>query len=84
MLSQAGFHCYANWIVEAQRRKERAQKGPGYSKLLDPMMFGIDDYDVRKKGDHVESYNRITGETLFEAHNETEAWQDIREAFTGN
>jgi len=84
VLSESGFRAYANWIADARRTARETRLRTGYNKLFNPLMFDIDDYAVRRKSDHVESYNKITGETLFEAHNETEAWQDIREIFGEN
>ena len=49
-----------------------------------PRLIGgycIEDYDIRKKGDHFESYNKITGEGMFEAFSYEEALADLREEF---
>ena len=80
MLSQAAFQTYANFMHRAEQNKKILEKKQ-LTSLIDPLRFTIDDYDVRKKGDHCESYNKITGEALFEAHNETEAWEDLKETF---
>ena len=71
-----------NWIMKALLEKKRRQERNPLKRLLDKERYGIDDYDVRKKGDHFESYNKITGESLFEAYSEEEAYADLREEFS--
>lgn len=83
MVSQAGFHSYANWITQARNSAKQKQQFRSRDCFSSPLILCPEDFDVRKKGDHVESYNRITGESLYEAHNTTEAWNDIREMFGG-
>ena len=63
----------AIWYARETRRKGKFQR--------ERAKWSFDDYDVRKKGNHVESYNIHTGEALFEAFDESEAWRDLREEF---
>ena len=66
------------WLINRiAETKITARKKP----LKRLLSYSADDYDVRKKGDHFESYNKITGESLFEAFSEKEAWADLREEF---
>ena len=73
------FDAYANWLANARKEARRAQTSGDYKRLTTE--YSIEDYDIREKGDHVESYNTITGETLFEARCKSEAQADLREAF---
>lgn len=81
IVSQQQFDSFANWLIEARKEGKERQKKGDIKRLLNRNVYSYDDYDVRKKGDHVESYNKITGEVLFEAFDETEAWRDLREEF---
>lgn len=45
------------------------------------IVYAFEDYDIRKKGDHWESFNTKTGEKLFEAMTYEEAMADLREEF---
>ena len=45
------------------------------------IVYIMDDFNIRKKGDHWESYNTKTGETLFEGMTYEEAMADLREEF---
>ena len=68
-----------DWILRAIAEAQRAQRKNPLPRLIGE--YSIDDYNVRGKGDHFESYNKITGESLFEAFSEEEAWADLREEF---
>lgn len=81
IVSQPQFDSFANWLIEARKEGKQRQKKGDMKRLLNRNVYSYDDYDVRKRGDHVESYNKITGEVLFEAFDETEAWRDLREEF---
>ncbi len=69
----------ANWTQRAMwyTRETRRKNKHG----LERKKWSYEDYNVRKRGNHAESYNIHTGETLFEAYDETEAWRDLREEF---
>lgn len=81
IVSQQQFDSFANWLIEARKEGKERQKKGDIKRLLNRNVYSYDDYDVRKKGDHVESYNKITGEALFEAFDEKEAWRDLRQEF---
>ncbi len=66
---------------KAREQKKKEQKYEARKKFMKNYFYPFDVFDVRKKGDHVESYNTITGEALFEAQTESEAWNDLREEF---
>ena len=63
---------YAERQYRELKNKRRAESG---------IVYGRDDYDIRKKGDHYESYNVHTGESLYEALTYEEASADLRETF---
>lgn len=70
------------WLLNAYAEKQLKQKR---SKRRDPLSgFTADDYAVRKRGDHYESYNIHTGKALYEAMTIEEARADIREEFMGS
>ena len=78
-MEEKDFDMFANWWVRAQQEKRRAQSSGDYARLT--KHYSIGDYDIRKQGDHFESYNTITGEVLFEAQTREEAKRDLREVF---
>ena len=70
------------WILRALIEKKRAQKNNPLLRLLNKERYSIDDYSVLKvKEDLWKSYNKITGEDLYYAQSETEAWKDLEEEF---
>lgn len=68
-----------DWILRAKAEAKIAQRKNPLSRLIGE--YCIEDYDIRKKGDHFESYNKLTGEGLFEASTYREALADLREEF---
>lgn len=75
MLSWEG----GDWLLRSMAEARRTRTKNPLPRLLND--YTIEDYGVRPKEDHVESYNKITGEGLFEALTEDEAWADLREEF---
>lgn len=68
--------------AKLQRQKEeeeRFEQNLRFRLMLNNSKF--EDFGVRHVGGHVESYNLHTGETLYTASCETEAWADLREEF---
>lgn len=71
-----------DWLMRAQVEAKRAQKLNPLPRLLNKERYSIDDYSVVQiKEDLWKSYNKITGEVLYTAHSETEAWRDLKEEF---
>ena len=71
-----------------EREAKRKEQELAERRFQDSLNFRIslarskfEDYDVRHAGGHVESYNIHTGETLYTASCESEAWADLREEF---
>ena len=52
-----------------------------HRKINDHHQYDFEDFDVRRRGDHYESYNKKTGKKLFEACTYTEAWEDLKDEF---
>ena len=75
------FQVFGNWLINARLEAKERQKRNDYKRLTNRELYSIDDYNIRKKGDHYESFNRITGEGLFEASTLEEAMRDLREEF---
>lgn len=70
-----------DWRLRAIYESKRAEATNPLPRLLNKEIYSENDYAVRKKGDHFESYNRITGESLFEAFSYEEAMADVRAVF---
>lgn len=69
---------------EKERKlKEQYLKSNHFAYLVDRNRWNESDYDVRKKGDHVEIFNVKTGEGILEAFSEKEAWEDLRAELYG-
>ena len=66
-------------IQKQKDEEDRLQKNLKFNLMLRNSKF--EDYNVRQSGGHVESYNIHTGETLYTASCESEAWADLREEF---
>ena len=64
-----------------RKEKELFLKQIHFESLVDSNRWSENDYDIRKKGDHWESFNTKTGEKLFEAMTYEEAMADLREEF---
>ena len=67
------------WVMRAEAAAKIAKARNPLPRLIGE--YDISDYSIRKKGDHFESYNTITGEGLFEAQTRTEALADLQEEF---
>lgn len=80
-VTQEQFDVFGNWLINAQLEAKERQKRDDYKRLTNRELYSIDDYSIRKKGDHYESFNTITGEGLFEAFSIEEAMRDLREEF---
>ena len=66
-------------IKKQKDEENRFQKAFEFELMLRRSTF--EDFSVRHVGGHVESYNVNTGETLYTASCESEAWADLREEF---
>ena len=70
----------SDWVMRDQLSAKRARIKNPLPRLL--TQYTIIDYGVRKiKEDLWESYNLITGEQLYQAQSESEAWSDLKEEF---
>ena len=67
-----------------RKEKELFLKQIHFADLTDSERWTESDYDVRKKGDHVELFHKKTGESILEAFSEQEAWRDLREELYGS
>ena len=83
MVTQRQFDHYAAWMIKARQDAKKAKAAYDRQKA-EGRHYSLEDYDVRKRGDHYESYNKLTGETLFEAFTMAEARADLREEFGGS
>ena len=74
-----------NWFLGEWMLKRYAERQYRELKNKRRVAAGIvytrEDFDIRKRGDHWESYNIKTGESLFEAMTYEEAMADLREEF---
>lgn len=75
------FREFSNGMIQKIRDKRQKELEVIHMKLNDYRQYNYEDFDVRKKGDHYESYNKKTGKKLFEACTWTEAWEDLKEEF---
>lgn len=75
---------HGEWILKAYAEKQRKARKQKYRREEN---WTANDFDVRTRGEIVESYNKQTGKVLYkypnEAFAEAEAWADIREEFGG-
>ena len=71
---------FSEWMLKAIAEAKRRQRMNPLPRLIGN--YSIEDYDIRKKGDHFESYNKRTGEALFEAFSYEEAMADLRAEFS--
>ena len=78
-MAEKDFDAFANWLINAQKEARRAQASGTITRLTEHYSF--EDYDVRPKDGHYESYNTKTGEGLYTAQTISEAWRDLREQF---
>ena len=69
-----------DWMLRAAAEKRYAQTKQRRRKEAG-IVWMFEDFDIRKKGDHWESYNTKTGETLFEGMTYEETMADLREEF---
>ena len=76
------FKQFSQNMVKKIREDRKARNRAISESLNDPRRgYSLEDFDVRKRGDHFESYNKRTGKKLFEACSWSEAWADLREEF---
>ena len=75
------FRNFSSEMAKKARRKRETTLEAIHMKLNDHRQYNFEDFDVRKRGDHFESYNKKTGKKLFEACTWTEAWEDLKEEF---
>ena len=68
--------------VKAERLKQ--EKLERERKLKKLMGHKLTDFDIRKNGDHVESFIKSTGEVVYQHSCEEEAWRDLKEEFGDN
>jgi len=71
---------FFNALVEKAQKKKTFER-----KKSQDSRYVLADFDVRTRGDLIESYNKMTNEVFAsypnEAFAETEAWRDLREEF---
>ena len=75
------FKNFSNEMAKKVRRKRDAELDAIHKKMNDHRQYNIEDFGIRKRGDHFESYNKRTGKKLFEACTWMEAWEDLKEEF---
>ena len=68
--------------VKAKRLK--AEQFAKDRKRKEMMSHKLNEFGVRKCGDHVESYIKATGEVFYSHRCESDAWRDLEEEFGGN
>lgn len=73
---------HGEWMLKAYAEKQQKARKQKYRREEN---WSINDFDVRTRGEIVESYNKRNGEILYrypnEAFAETEAWADLHEEF---
>ena len=75
------FRNFSNEMANKVRHKREVTLEAIHMKLNDHHQYNFEDFGIRKRGDHFESYNKKTGKKLFEACTWTEAWEDLKEEF---
>ena len=80
-MSLEEFREFSEGMIHKIREEREKKLEVIHMKLNDHRQYNYEDFDVRKKGDHFESYNKRTEKKLFEACTWTEAWEDLKEEF---